>query len=106
MLLFLPCWWCQISGDHRYFLLVCTLRAHFLHAPAVVTVKSSLSTLQDFQEQQDGTAQIREGQKVLCNKLEKLIAVEDPYNGETVVRIISKGFDSSSAQDLSDNWKI
>ena len=43
---------------------------------------------------------------MLCDKLEKLIAHEDPYNGESVVRIITKGFDSPSAQGLSDDWKI
>ncbi len=32
-------------------------------------------------------------------ELEQLIAYEDPYNGESVVRIISKGFDIPPAQN-------
>ena len=62
--------------------------------------------LQDFQEQQNGTAQEPVGRKVVRDKLEQLIAYEDPYNGESVVRIISKGFDSPPAQNDLHDWRI
>lgn len=51
-------------------------------------------------------AQEPEGRKILRDKLEQLIAYEDPYSGETVVRIISKGFDSPPAHHAVDDWKI
>ena len=62
--------------------------------------------MQDYQEQQYDGAQRRDGQKVLTDRLERLIAHEDPYNGETVVRIISKGFDNLSDGNSPDDWKI
>ena len=65
-----------------------------------------LCCVQDYQEQQFHGAQRREGQKVLTDRLERLIAHEDPYNGETVVRIISKGFDNLSDGNSPDDWKI
>ena len=43
---------------------------------------------------------------MLNDRLERLIAHEDPYNGEAVVRIISKGFDNLSDGNSSDDWKI
>ncbi len=72
----------------------------------MLAVNATSCCMQDFQEQPDDVAQGTEGHRVLCDELEKLIAHEDPYNGESVVRIITKGFDIPSAQSLSDDWKI
>ena len=77
-----------------------------VYAAGSLCILAAFWCLQDFQEQPDGTAQDVERRRVLCDKLEKLIAHEDPYNGESVVRIISKGFDSPSVESPSDDWKI
>ncbi len=54
----------------------------------------------------DGGGEAQQDRDQLVKSLEAAIALEDPYNGEVVVRMISQGFVDPDESDEVASWQL